>query len=512
MSPDVFEVYQVTTTQVVLEVKGLDKSFYATHAADNVHFKVNAGEIVALLGENGAGKSTVIKMLAGVYVPDSGEVFIDGNRIHLDGKNPEIAFVHQTLGLIEWMTVAENIAQIIGYPRKLGLISPKAMNRQAAEVLSIVAGGIDPEARIFTLSRTDRSLLAIARALIQKPKVLVLDEPTASLTAQDVARLFEVLHELKKVGVGIIYVSHRLDEVYEIADRTVIMRNGKVVADREVSDLPKSELVNLIVGKEVLETDFVAPGKDIQISLTGFGTENAGPLTLDIYKGEVLALCGLRGAGQDEIGRAIAGVVESTCGTISTTDGVLNYRKVAQAVKLKIGFSTSNRETEAIAPGMSVKENLFMNPFLWGRRIFSGIQSKNERAMAYPHLDKFGVRPRDPDLSLDTFSGGNQQKVILARWFGLSFKLMVLEEPTMGVDIGAKADIYGLFRDVTQAGTSLVIVSTDMEEVVRVANRAVVFLQGVPIKVLEKSEITFSNLISLASNLDSTATSGGNRK
>ena len=512
MSPNEFERFSVTSISPVLEIRGLDKSFYATHAADNVSFSVNSGEIVALLGENGAGKSTVIKMLAGVYTPDSGEVSIEGKQIHLDGKNPEIAFVHQTLGLIEWMTVAENIAQIIGYPKRLGLISPKAMNRQATEVLSIVAGGIDPEARVFTLSRTDRSLLAIARALIQKPKVLVLDEPTASLTAQDVSRLFEVLQELKKVGVGIIYVSHRLDEVYEIADRSVIMRNGKVVADRQVADLPKSELVNLIVGKEVLETEFKAPSSEVKISLIEYGTENAGPLTLDIRKGEVIALCGLRGAGQDEIGRAIAGVVESTQGTISTPDGILKYKKVSQAVKLKIGFSTSNRETEAIAPGMSVKENLFLNPLLWGRGIFSGMRSKNERAETFPHLDKFGVRPRDPDLSLDTFSGGNQQKVILARWFGLSFNLMVLEEPTMGVDIGAKADIYGLFSDVTQNGTSLIIVSTDMEEVVRVANRAVVFLQGVPVRILEKSEITFANLISIASNLDSTATSGGKTK
>ena len=265
MSPNEFENFSVTINSPVIEIRGLDKSFYATHAADNVSFSVNSGEIVALLGENGAGKSTVIKMLAGVYTPDSGEVFIEGKQIHLDGKNPEIAFVHQTLGLIEWMTVAENIAQIIGYPKRLGLISPKAMNRQATEVLSIVAGGIDPEARVFTLSRTDRSLLAIARALIQKPKVLVLDEPTASLTAQDVSRLFEVLQELKKVGVGIIYVSHRLDEVYEIADRSVIMRNGRVVADRQVSDLPKSELVNLIVGKEVLETEFKAPSSEVNI-------------------------------------------------------------------------------------------------------------------------------------------------------------------------------------------------------------------------------------------------------
>ncbi|MTB30515.1 MAG: ATP-binding cassette domain-containing protein, partial [Actinobacteria bacterium] len=269
------------------------------------------------------------------------------------------------------------------------------------------------------------------------------------------------------------------------------------------------ELVSLIVGKEILDTEFATPTKNVQLSLNEFGTHSAGPLTLDIFKGEVIALCGLRGAGQDEIGRAIAGVVPATRGSISLTGNILNYRKVSEAVRLGIGFSTSNRETEAIAAGMSVKENLFLNPLLWGRRFFSPISSKKERSLTFPHLDKFGVRPRDPDLSLDTFSGGNQQKVILARWFGLSFNVMVLEEPTMGVDIGAKADIYGLFKNVTEAGTSLIIVSTDMEEVVRVANRAVVFFQGKPVKIVEKSDITFNNLISIASNLVPMATSGG---
>jgi len=486
----------------ILEIKSLDKSFYATHAANKVSFDVDANEIVALLGENGAGKSTVIKMLAGVYIADSGEVFIEGAKISHDGKNSDIAFVHQTLGLIEWMTVAENIAQIVGYPRTLGLISKKGMNVQAEKVLQIIGGGIDPDARIFTLSRTDRSLLAIARALIQNPKILVLDEPTASLPAHDVLRLFDVLRELKRKGVGIIYVSHRLDEVYAIADRAVIMRNGSVVADRSVESLEKNELVNLIVGKQVLDTEFEKPSDSLQISLQDFETYSTEPLTIDIFKGEVIAFCGLRGAGQDEVGRAIAGVLPVAGGSIMTSDGVIKYKNVAQAIKLGIGFSTSNRETEAIAPGMSVRENLFLNPLLWGRNIFSGIRVKNERHQALPHLDKFSVRPRNAELSLDTFSGGNQQKVILARWFGLSLKVIVLEEPTMGVDIGAKADIYRLFGSATSSGSTLIIISTDMEEVVRVANRAVVFFQGKPVQIVEKADMSFNNLISLASNLE----------
>lgn len=493
----------------LMQVRGLDKSFYATHAAIDVSFDVNRGEIVALLGENGAGKSTVIKMIAGVYTPDSGEVLVDGVRASLGGRNLDIAFVHQTLGLIEWMTVAENIAQIIGFPRRFGIISKSALNKQALEVLEIVGWRIDPEARIFNLSRTDRSLLAIARALIQKPKVLVLDEPTASLPAHDVAQLFGVLRDLQASGVGIIYVSHRLDEVHEISSRAVIMRNGAVVADRDTSTLSKPELVNLIVGKQPLDVEFESPKENIRLSLKDFSAAGVGPVDIDVFEGEVIALCGLRGAGQDEIGRAIAGVIQSRIGSLRIEGTQVEYRSVAEAVKEGVGFSTSNRETEAVAPGMTVRENLFLNPALWGRKALNFKGIKGEVQKAYLLLDKFGVRPRNPELSLDTLSGGNQQKVLLARWFGLNFKIMVLEEPTMGVDIGAKADIYGLFRNVAQNGASLVIVSTDMEEVVRVANRAIVFLEGRVVAVLEKADLTFNNLISLASNLGAHTQSGG---
>ena len=496
----------------VLEVKDLDKSFYATHAANHVSFDVYPGEIVALLGENGAGKSTVIKMLAGVYTPDFGEILVDGENLRSDARIKEIAFVHQTLGLIEWMTVAENIAQIIGYPKRFGLINPKLLRQQATRVLTIVGGGIDPDARIFSLSRTDRSLLAIARALIQKPKILVLDEPTASLPENDVERLFSVLRELQSTGVGIIYVSHRLDEVFQIADRAVVMRNGRVVADKHLKDLAKQELVSLIVGKEVLDTQFEEPSQKVQLFLRDFKTNGAGPLTLDLYEGEVIAFCGLRGAGQDEIGRAIAGVNPFHTGEIKTSQGTLSYESVSSAVKLGIGFSTSNRETEAIAPGLSVRENLFLNPLLWGRKLLSFQSGGKEKSTAIPHLRKFGVRPDDPELSLDTLSGGNQQKVILARWFGLAYKIIVLEEPTMGVDIGAKADIYNLFKAATNEGTSIIIVSTDLEEVVRVANRAVVFFQGKVVKIVEKDEITYKNLISLASNLATADHSGGSHE
>jgi ribose transport system ATP-binding protein len=462
---------------------------------------VHQGEIVSLLGENGAGKSTVIKMLAGVYRLDAGEILLEGKELSGADSRKDISFVHQNLGLIEWMTVAENIAQVIGYPRRFGLISASKMNKQARQVLELVGGDIDPEARIFNLPRTERSLLAIARGLINRPKVLVLDEPTASLPAKDVERLFTVLRQLRDSGVGIIYVSHRLDEIYAIASRAVVMRNGEVVADRLVADLSHGELVNLIVGSGTKDTVFDEPRNDIRLIVEDFEVGDVGPVNFSVRQGEVVALCGLRGAGQEQIGRSIAGAIRANNGRLSIDGRTASVRSTSAAIDAGIGFSSSNRETEGVAPGLTVRENLFINPRVWGRRAWQFRTSKAERLRALEYIDAFGVRPRDPELSLDTLSGGNQQKIILARWFGVGRKVIVLEEPTMGVDIGAKSDIYALLRDVTRRGTAVVIVSTDMEEVSKIAHRAIVFGRGRVVAEIPRNELSIGNLVAAASNL-----------
>jgi ribose transport system ATP-binding protein len=488
----------------LLEVKNLSKSFFATRAAEAVTFSVNQGEIVSLLGENGAGKSTVIKMLAGVYKPDSGEMKLSGADLDASGVRRQISIIHQNLGLIEWMTVAENIAQVLDYPRKFGFIDRRAMNRRAAEVLDLVGGGIDPEARVFDLPRTERSLLAIARGLVTKPKLLVLDEPTASLPAADVERLFAVLRTLRDSGVGMIYVSHRLDEIYEISTRTVVMRNGRVVAERPVAGLGHGELVELIVGRHTQNTVFDAPDEAVRLELTDVVVEGAGPVALTVHRGEVVALCGLRGAGQEPVGRVVAGAVPLRSGSLTLDGEAFVPRNPSSAVSRGIGFATSNREAEAVAPGMSVRENLFLNPAVWGRKTFQFRTGKTERAAAAEYVRAFGVRPADPELPLDTFSGGNQQKVILARWFGVGRKVVVLEEPTMGVDVGAKADIYGLLRDAARQGTAALVVSTDMEEVSKIAHRAIVFGRGVVVAELSGADLTIANLVAAASDLQRT--------
>ena len=490
----------------LLEVSHLSKSFFATKAANDVNFTVNQGEIVSLLGENGAGKSTVIKMLAGVYKPDEGSMKLSGADLDASGIRKGVSFVHQNLGLIEWMTVAENIAQVLGYPRRLGLIDFTAMNRRAVEVLDLVGGGIDPEARVFDLPRTERSLLAIARALVTSPKLLVLDEPTASLPAADVSRLFTVLRNLRDSGVGMIYVSHRLDEIYEISSRTVVMRNGRVVAERDVAGLSHAQLVELIVGRHTEATVFDEPAGEVRLVLDDVVVDGAGPVSLSVHHGEVVALCGLRGAGQDAIGRAIAGAAKLRAGRIALDSSAFAPKNPAAAVARGVGFATSNREEEAVAAGMSVRENLFLNPAVWGRRWWQLRTQRAERTAALRYVHAFGVRPSDPELSLDTLSGGNQQKVILARWFGVGRTLVVLEEPTMGVDVGAKSEIYGLLRDAAREGTSALVVSTDMEEVAKIAHRAFVFGRGTVVAELSGEQLTIANLVAAASDLDRVTT------
>ncbi len=475
----------------VLSVRHLVKSFHGNKAVDDVSFEVNPGEIVALLGENGAGKSTVIKVLAGVHRKDSGAVVVDG----------DVAFVHQDLGLVEWMTVAENIAMATGFPRRNGLISWRVVRERAERTLELVGGGIDPDARVFDLPRTERSLLAIARAVVNDPRLLVLDEPTASLPQTDVERLFAVLRGLRGNGVGMIYVSHRLDEVYEIADSVVVMRDGSVVANAPASDIPPDELVRLIVGRD---TGFAAPGAlghAVRLDLRDLCVGDVGPVDLTVRAGEVVGLVGLRGAGQDEIGRAVAGEKKPASGRMFLDGKEFRPRDTAAAVAAGVGFTTSNRETDGVASGMSVRENLFLNPQVWGRRLFSVSGTGGERSRASALVREYGVRPADPEAPIDSLSGGNQQKVVLARWFSVGRAVTVLEEPTMGVDIGAKADIYALLRQAGRRGMGTLVVSTDLEEVAAVCHRALVFERGRVTRSLAGDELTVSALVAAVSGL-----------
>jgi ribose transport system ATP-binding protein len=485
----------------LLRFQDICKRFGGTQACDHVTLDVAAGRIMALLGENGAGKSTLIKILAGVYRPDSGRILWKGEPVQRR-KGLPIRFIHQDLGLIEWMTVAENLALGAGYGRRAtGLIGWRSTEERASALLEVVGGNIDPRLRMFSLTRTEKSLVAIARALAVDCELLVLDEPTASLPAADVDRLFAVLERLKARGIGMIYVSHRLDEVFRLADTVAVMRDGRLVGHRAVKETTPRQLVEMIVGRPPTEVFRKPPPPRPApvLALEEVRLEGVGPISLTLAAGELLGLAGLRGAGHEQLGRALFGQEPILSGRVLINGRAVTPNSPLQAIAAGITLVPANRQEESLATGMSVRENLFVNPALHGRRLAGLLSRRREGREALRLVRKFNVRPPEPEREIETLSGGNQQKVVLARWLEVGNPVIVLEEPTQGVDVGAKAEIYALLGRILEDGAAVLMISSDLEEIANVCARALVFNRGRIVAELSGDDLTMSNLIHDAS-------------
>jgi ribose transport system ATP-binding protein len=485
----------------LLRMSGISKQFGGTRALSGVGMEVNAGEIVALLGENGAGKSTLIKILAGVYSLDEGEVTYRGVDASRTLRKLPIAFIHQDLGLLDWMTVTENICMTLGYPRRGGLVDWDAARAVAAKALHALGADIHPEVRIQSLTRTEKSLVAIARALATDAEILVLDEPTASLPADEVARLFTALKRLKQRGVGMIYVSHRLDEVFEIADRMVVLRDGKVAGERRVAETTPEEVILLIVGREPSQV-FRRPAHregQARLVLKDLMVGDVGPVDCEIHAGEVVGLVGLRGAGQEIVGRALFGLHPITGGSAMIDGAPLNVSSAREAMAAGINLVCADRVGESVMPNLTVRENAFINPLAAGKGIFSYLAPGPESRATRELGQQVGLRPNDPGLAIELLSGGNQQKVVVGRWLHLASKIYIFEDPTAGVDVGAKAEIYRLFDVALQSGAAILIVSTDFEEIAKVCHRALVFDRGHVVAELGAADLSVENLLAAAS-------------
>ena len=480
------------------------KRFGGVTALRGVSLDVRAGEILALLGENGAGKSTLIKTLGGIVEPSEGSIEYRGERYRHRpprfGERQPVAFIHQDLGLVEWMTIAENIALSTGYPRRRGLIDWDAAERATRAALAQVDCPLPPTMRVRDLTRTEKSLVAIARALSVQADVLVLDEPSASLPADEVCRLFDALRPLKARGVGMIYVSHRLDEVFEIADRIAVLRDGSLVGERRVAETTPEELVSLIVGKALdkFEAGPRETSAETRLAVKGLTVEGAGPVDFSVAQSEIVGLVGLRGAGQERIGRALFGALPHG-GTI-LVDGVQPLLAgPAEAMRSGIGLIARDRVEESEAGGLTIRENMFINPRAVGRNFACPLSPRAEAEEAREIGLQVGLRPNDPHLPIESLSGGNQQKVIVGRWLRIGGRVLVAEDPTAGVDVGAKAEIYRLLDQALSTGLSIVVVSTDFEEVARICRRALVFSRGLIVAELSGEELSIGRLIHAAS-------------
>jgi ribose transport system ATP-binding protein len=495
-----------TTPEIpLIRFDSVVKRFGGVTALRGVSLDLHAGEVLALLGENGAGKSTLIKTLGGIVEPTEGVIRYKGeiyrHRPPRFGERQPVAFIHQDLGLVEWMTIAENIVLATGYPRRFGgLIDWAAAEEATRRALAQVDCPLPPSRRVRDLSRTEKSLVAIARALSVQADVLVLDEPSASLPADEVHRLFAALRPLKARGVGMIYVSHRLDEVFEIADRVAVLRDGLLVGERQVADTNPEELVSLIVGKALDKYEATPRPKshDARLAVRALKVEGAGPVDFEVAPGEIVGLVGLRGAGQERVSRALFGALPHE-GEILIDGERPSLASPGEAMRAGIGLIARDRIEESSAVGLTIRENTFLNPDAVGRGIAAMLSPRAEAREARAIGERVGLRPNDPALPIEALSGGNQQKVIVGRWLRIGGRVLIAEDPTAGVDVGAKAEIYRLLDHALDSGLCVVVVSTDFEEVARLCHRALVFSRGLIVAELSGEALTIERLIHAAS-------------
>ena len=484
----------------LLSLRAIHKKFGGTYALQDVSFDVSKGEVLALLGENGAGKSTLIKTLAGVHSLDAGEILFEGQPANRHVADLPIAFIHQDLGLVDWMTVAENVCMTRGYDRRFGLISWARCRRTARKALHQIGVDIDPDTRVRSLSRTEQSLVAIARAITTSAKIVVMDEPTASLPADEVARLFDAVRSMRAHGVAIIYVSHRLEEIFAIADRVVVLRDGRLAGTRAIEETDPEDLVRLIVGsavKPVTRTAVEATRQRVW-ELVGAVAGDVGPLSFSVKPGEMLGLTGLRGAGQETIGRAIFGLIPFTSGNCLLNGKEVTISDPAASIAMGLRFASGDRHAESVVQGFSVAENLFLNPCVKDKSVLAPINPGLERQAARALGRFIQLSPNDPAMLIENLSGGNQQKIVLGRWLDLKGKLLILEDPTAGVDVGAKGEIYRLLFEALKTGLSIIVISTDFVEVAAICHRALVFSRGTIVSEITEGGLTAEALLAAA--------------
>ena len=487
-------------------MRGIGKRFPGVVALDRVDFTVRAGEIHALLGENGAGKSTLIKVLTGVYQPDGGEIALVGQPICPESpKAAEVAgvsTVYQEVNLIRSLSVAENLT-LGRQPGRLGFLNWKKIRRHAREMLARLEIEVDVDAELGSLSVALQQMVAIARALDLKAKLLVLDEPTASLDEKEVAELFAVMRRLRGEGMGIVFVTHFLDQVYAVTDRITVLRNGTLVGEFMTAELPRLALVSKMLGREVHDAagrvaDVVAqvPAGSAAL-LTTHGLTRRGaiqPIDLEIRSGEVTGLAGLLGSGRTETARLLFGIDSPDAGEIKVKGVKTSFDSPRDAIRHGLAFCSEDRKTEGILPNLSVRENLIFA--LQARRGASRPLSTEEQTKLCEHyIAALRIKTADAETPIKNLSGGNQQKVLLVRWLATQPALIILDEPTRGIDIGARGEIEQLINKLRADGMAVLLISSEIEEIVRNSTRVVVLRERKKTGELNGADIETSKLM-----------------
>ena len=490
-------------TSHVLEARGVCKAFPGVVALDHVDLQVGAGEVVALIGENGAGKSTLMKVLAGLHRPDAGGVWLDGSEVTLQGPQDAltrgIALIHQELSLCDNLTVSG--AMFLGAELRRGpVLREREMARICRHWLGRLGLDVEPSALVSTLRMGQRQLLEIARALRADARVLIMDEPTSSLTDAEAARLFEVVRELRGQGVGVVYISHRLAEIEALCDRVVGLRDGRNSGALERGEISQDRMVALMVGRE-LSGGRRAPAAvgEVVLAVEGLGTE-AWPtarVDLEVRAGEVVALAGLLGSGRSELLRAVFGVDGRRAGAVRVDGALLPAGDVRAAIERGVALLPEDRKHEGLVTSMTVRENVTL-PTL--RRSGRWLDRGRERACAAAAIDQLGIACSSGEQVVGSLSGGNQQKVVLGKWLAAAPRLLLLDEPTRGVDVGARAEIYRRLDQLAREGLAVLFVSSELDEVLQLADRVLVVRDGEVRGELAGAQMTEEEIMTLATS------------
>ena len=489
----------------MLCMRNICKSFNGIPVLKQVELTIEKGEVHALLGENGAGKSTLMNILAGVFPADSGEMEFDEKKIKKmtiqQSEKMGIAFVHQELNLFNDLKVYENIFLMKEYKRKAGALDKKRMIRETQQLFTELGVEINPEEKVENLKTSQKQLLEISKALFFKAKLLILDEPTTSLNNDEVEHLFQIIRNLKDKGTSFIFISHKMPEIFQIADRYTVLRNGEFVQAGKISEITQEEMTDLMVGEKLSHQEIYQarePGENILEldHLSGYGFSD---VNFTVKKGSIVGLTGLQGSGSSELLQGLFGAVPVTGGTLKLHGKDCKIRSIQGAMKAGIAMLASNRKENSVIPDMSILENMYLSEqVLSARHPFISIGKERKRYERYKEM--LSVKAEDPDDPITSLSGGNQQKVFLARWLNTEADILLLDNPTQGIDVGAKAEIYKLILKLADTGKTILINTLEIPELAKVADYCAVFYEGTVIKVLKHEEIDEKTVMLYSTN------------
>ncbi len=491
--------------EVILTMNGIDKSFPGVHALDHVNLEVRKGEVHALMGENGAGKSTLMKVLTGIYTKDEGSITYEGKEVEFanprDAQAAGIVIVHQELNMMNHLTVAQNI--FIGREMMSGkLISDKKMNEEAKKLFDKLNIDIDPTEKMGNLTVGRQQMCEIAKAISHDAKVIIFDEPSAALTEAEIDELFKIIRDLREKQLGIVYISHRMDEIKVITDRVTVMRDGGYVGTLVTEDSTKDDIINMMVGRVIYEDpktkSNVAPDAPVVLKVEKL---NAGKMVQDVsfelHKGEILGFSGLMGAGRTETARALFGADPKDSGDVYINGKKIDIKNPMDAVRNGIGYLSEDRKRYGIVVQKTVAENstlASMDDYMNG--IF--INKKKEAEIAQKYVESLKTKTPSVDQLVVNLSGGNQQKVVIAKWLVRDCDILIFDEPTRGIDVGAKSEIYHLMNELVAEGKSIIMISSEMTEILRMSDRIVVMCEGKKTGEMSIEEATQENIMHAA--------------